>query len=178
MPDNGDPFYDRLLDLFPEGDNPPDLDPEPETEESNRISPWVLGEAGEKYAIGELVSRGIPTTRGGDADLLIHGDVPVEVKTAHRRKFLSGRRPGYQFRLREHRWKDDHPIPGEYFLFICWDYPSVDLDIYVIPKSAINGQQKITISGKPDEYKGKYSKWLNAWDQLIIRKDKSNGEKP
>lgn len=40
---------------------------------------------------------------------------------------------------------------------------------YIIPKNVVSGK-RITISSHPTKYNGKYSKYLNNWEQLIIPK--------
>jgi hypothetical protein len=80
------------------------------------MSPFELGAAGERYVAGELATRGIPVVAGGPADLLIYGDVPVEVKTARPSAYRRNRRRAYQFCI--HR-QNRGGLKGEFLILVC-----------------------------------------------------------
>jgi len=125
------------------------------------ISHHLLGRLGEQYVAGELVLRGAPVESGGPADLLIHGTIPVEVKTARYLPYRRGPRRGYQFCLRRRGHCDFH---GQYLILLCWDTPPVDLHCFIIPGHEIDGQRKLVIPSRPEAYEGQWQPYLDLWD--------------
>lgn len=136
---------------------------------NGKINSQYLGYLGELYAAGELVMRGATVARGGkgsdQADLVLHGVLPVEIKTARPTMYRKDlKRNGYQFCLEREGHSE---MRGEFLILVCWEMPPVDLDVFIIPTFAINSQGKITIPQEnPKNYQGKWAKWLNRWDLI------------
>lgn len=137
------------------------------------MSPQDLGMMGEQFVAGIMVTKGIPVRAGGPADLVIHGDTPVEIKMARLRPYKAGRQPGYQFCVeREGRSGLAAPI----LILICWREGDTPV-FFVIPESQVNGVKRITITSEdPFSYSGKWAAWRNRWDLLSTNEEKEGRE--
>lgn len=134
------------------------------------ITPHDLGAFGEAYAAGRLTMLGVPVRRGGPADLLIHGDTPVEIKISRCRP-INDHLHGYQFSI--HRDGRDG-LQAPFIILICWRQPWIDSPVFVIPAPEITRLKCISIPNPPETYRGRYSQWLNTWD--LLQKPRKNGK--
>lgn len=126
----------------------------------------LVGLLGEQYVAGILVLKGSFVLRGGPADLLVD-NVTVEIKTARLRPYKRGRRSGYQFCINR---AGRNGLQADYLVLVCWS-AKWEKDAFIIPADQLNGQRRITITGKPQDYNGRYKQWLNRWDLLRKTED-------
>lgn len=123
-----------------------------------------LGYAGEQAVKEILEMRGWKVELGpiGGVDLIVEGQVTVEVKTARLSKRVDNRNAHWQFCI----WKDDDehsPFDEDLLILCCWDEKPC---YFVIPGCLVSHHmKKLDITRrKPKLYNGRWSKFREAWE--------------
>lgn len=103
-----------------------------------------------------------------DYDLLVDGQLPVEIKISHR--MTRTVRPGY---VRPTYWFDLTNLSrniGDFLVVLICKDPWDGLYPFVCPSWAFMGRVTVSITSHPYKYRGMYAEYLDAWemiDQLI-----------
>lgn len=131
-----------------------------------------FGLEGELWAADQIESLGYNVKHLSDFfddyDLLIDGQLPVEVKTARRRSRTV--RPGY---YRPTYWFDTSNLSqhiGDFLIVLICKDPFDASYPFVCPSWMFMGRMTVSITSHPYHYRGMYAEYLDAWemiDQLV-----------
>lgn len=135
-----------------------------------------IGAAGEEAVRNLIEARG-HTVRwdGANAlhDIVVNGSTTVEVKTAHPSPGSNGNKQRWQF----HLFKNDghhQPMLEDILVLRCL-LPDDQARHFIIPGRCLRPKQrKIDITSHPDQYRGQYAPFREAWqllDKIIAHND-------
>lgn len=122
------------------------------------MTSYETGTAGELEVLAHIRSMGIKAEREEPNDILTSNHI-IEVKTANRTRYRRERPAAWQFLL----YKRGHTEKGyaDFVVLVCNDRE--EGKYYIIPANKLP-RSKVTIPSR--NYRGKYAKYLAAWEQL------------
>lgn len=119
-----------------------------------------LGAWGEDLVLAMFREAGIEAQRGGPADLVIEGCIPVEVKTAKPSRY-NGRRLGFQFCLE----RDGHTsLKGKAVVLVCVE--DEQAEFFIIPADAVGQRRKLGVGVDVAQYKGRWAAFRDRWEVI------------
>jgi hypothetical protein len=122
----------------------------------------ILGEVGESYVASCLSSAGMKVEKGYSCDLVADG-ARIEVKAARFKRYDSRHYRGYQFCL--HR-DGRNGVQADVVILLCWYDLHYDPIAFVIPADELGDLKKVTITGDPRLYTGRWRDWLCKWEVI------------
>lgn len=132
-----------------------------------------LGNISEKFILQELARRGYtvklsPNFYDKNTDLVI-GDLPIEVKFAHKTYRYKTLADGSKKRYPRWQW-NIHPtaglMDGDWVLILVAKDAAGHQHIYVVPGGLVGDRPHIQLTSHPDIYRGWLSEWKNRFDVI------------
>jgi len=142
------------------------------TRTHTRLIHKAFGSYGEQHVAAHLQTLGYRARLGaiaGAGDVVVNDLLAVEVKSAYLTRRRRRNYPRWQFSF--HR--NNHPNSADIYILLCWDSGTAEpqlglLAAFVIPGHHLSvNLKKIDIPRiDPKNYRGKWSRWLEAWPLL------------
>ena len=131
---------------------------------------FTLGARGEHYVARRLTAMGMEVEwPGGPSDLVIGGNLAVEVKSA-RLTGKDGGRSAYQFCLRRTvngRVKTDHRKAAVVILNCYRSNEHKPIGSFIIPSGTLGARKQVSITSRfPHAYQGQWSRFYENWSVL------------